>query len=243
MPRMSLRPRRTGHWILSVETRPDAIAYCLPAGKILVTSALFDRVKLGDDEFAAIVAHVIAHALIGQDANDAVAAYERTRGTATPDPDANRAAVQLADALAKLIASDHYDAAAEQAADTVALELMAGAGINPGVVAGAWRKVAAAGGSAAQGHGGAAPGCTARTPRRDRSAGAGRHAALSEGARRPPAARGCAADAAALGAGRAARGRSRSAPPVPQPGSGLAAKRRPRRTGSAATGTWNTSRR
>ena len=138
-------------WIVSVETRPDAIAFCLPAGQILVTSALFDRVKLTDAEFAAVIAHVIAHALIGRDANDAVAAYQRTRGTATPDPDVNRAAVQLAEALASLMASDHYDAAAEKAADTVALELMARSGIDPGVAAGAWRKVAAAGGSSAQG--------------------------------------------------------------------------------------------
>jgi Zn-dependent protease with chaperone function len=137
-------------WILSVETRPEAIAYCLPAGKILVSSALIERVKLNPDEFAAIVAHVIAHALIGQDALDAVAAYERTRKSATADPDVNRAALQLADALAKVVQSDHYDAAAEKAADAVALDLMARSGIDPGTAAGAWRKVAEARGTAPQ---------------------------------------------------------------------------------------------
>jgi predicted Zn-dependent protease len=137
-------------WILSVETRPEAIAYCLPAGKVLVSSALFDRVKLTDDEFAAIVAHVVAHALIGKDADAAVAAYRRTRATATPDPDVNRAALQLADALGKVMLSTRYDGAAERAADAMALDLMARAGIDPSAAAGAWRKVAAAGGTAPQ---------------------------------------------------------------------------------------------
>ena len=137
-------------WTVSVETRPEAIASCLPTGKVLVSSALFDRVKLTDDEFSAIVAHVVAHALIGQDASDAVAAYARTRTVATPDPDVNRAAVQLADALGRVMLSKRYDAAAEKAADAMALDLMARGGINPGVAAGAWRKVAAAGGTAPQ---------------------------------------------------------------------------------------------
>ncbi len=141
----------TWAWAVNVETRPEAVAYSLPDGKILVSSALFDRVKLTDDEFAAIVAHVIAHALIGHDANDAVATYERARRSAAPDPDPNRAAVQLADVLARQILSDHYDAADEKAADALAVELLARSGINPGVAAGAWRKLAEAGGGGAQG--------------------------------------------------------------------------------------------
>ncbi len=141
----------TWAWALSVETRPEAIAYCLPGGKLVVTSALFERVKLGEDEFAAIVAHVIAHALIGRDAAAAVAAYQRERGRKTPDPDPNRAALKLADALDALILSEHYDAAAEKDADVVALDLMARSGINPTAAPGAWRKLAAAGAASPQG--------------------------------------------------------------------------------------------
>jgi len=136
-------------WHLSVEARPEAIAYCLPGGKIIVTSALFDRLKLTDDEFSAVVAHVVAHALIGKDTDAAVAAYQRERGRTTPDPDTNRAALELADALRKVLLSEHYDAAAERAADDVALELMARSGVNPAVAAGAWRKVGQAGAGSA----------------------------------------------------------------------------------------------
>jgi hypothetical protein len=137
-------------WVLNVETRPEAIAYCLPGGKIIVTSALFDRLKLSDDEFAALVAHVVAHALIGQDADAAIADYRRERGRTTPDPDPNRAALELAESLQKVVLSEHYDAAAEKAADQVALELMARSGITPTVAAGAWRKVEQAGATSSQ---------------------------------------------------------------------------------------------
>ncbi len=134
-------------WSVNVERRNDALAICLPTAKILVSSALFDRAQLTDDEFSAILAHVIAHALIGHDANEAVAAYVKKRGSAKPDPDINRAALQLAESIGSVMGTAHYDTAAEQAADTVALELLARAGIDPGVAPAAWRKIAAQGGA------------------------------------------------------------------------------------------------
>ncbi len=138
-------------WAVNVVKRDEPIAVCLPAGKILISSGLFDRMRLTDHEFAAIVAHVIAHALSGDDARDAAAAYERMRGSTRADPDVNRAALQLADVLAALTATAHYDTAAEKAAATLALDLMARAGVDPRAALDAWRKVARAGGASPPG--------------------------------------------------------------------------------------------
>ena len=127
-------------WALSVETRAEPMAWCLPNGSILISTGLVQQLALTDAELAAILAHVIAHQFTGEDAREAAAAYRRRReGT---DPDGNRAAVELAEILGKLIVSPHYDAAAEKAADALALELLARSAIDPAAAVSAWRKVA-----------------------------------------------------------------------------------------------------
>ena len=50
------------------------VAYCLPGGKIIASTALVDRMRLTDDELAAVLAHAIGHAIAGHDADEAIAA-------------------------------------------------------------------------------------------------------------------------------------------------------------------------
>ena len=136
-------------WALSVETRAEPMAWGLPNGAIMISTGLIQQLTLTDAELAAILAHIIAHQLAGHDAREAATAYRRQReGT---DPDANRAAVELAEILGQLIVSPHYDAAAEKAADTLALELLARSAVNPGAAVSAWRKVAQSGSANAPG--------------------------------------------------------------------------------------------
>ena len=50
-------------WDIHVITADRIGAWCLPGGKMVISSALFDRVKPTDDELAAVIGHEIAHAL------------------------------------------------------------------------------------------------------------------------------------------------------------------------------------
>jgi predicted Zn-dependent protease len=127
-------------WTLNMETRPDPIAWSLPNGQIMVSTGLIQGLALTDAETSAILAHAIAHALRGDDLREASAAYRRQRSD--PDPDPNRAAIELSEILGRLVTSPHYDAESEQAADALAIELIARSAVDPAAAATAWHKVA-----------------------------------------------------------------------------------------------------
>jgi predicted Zn-dependent protease len=131
-------------WVVDVETREEPIAYCLPGGKIMVSTALVDRLHLTPGELAVVIAHAIAHALTGQDAAEAIARV----GTMPDSPDPNRRILQLVDILSKLVFATPHDMATERSVDTLSLEYVARAGLDPEPAVEAWRKVARAGGTA-----------------------------------------------------------------------------------------------
>jgi Zn-dependent protease with chaperone function len=132
-------------WAMSIETRADPVAYCLPGGKILVSTGLFDRTRLTLPEAGVVLAHAIAHALAGHDADEAVARYLREGGVMGADP--NGAVARLAQIIAEITVSEPHEVAGERAADTLALELMARSGVDPRPSVDAWRKLTRAGGT------------------------------------------------------------------------------------------------
>jgi len=110
-------------WEVNVIDAPSINAFCMPGGKIMVFDGLIDRLKLSDDELAAVIGHEIAHAAyfgLG-DLGYAVLAN----------------AAQLAITLP-------YSRGHETDADLVGLELAARAGFDPRAALSLWRKMAAA---------------------------------------------------------------------------------------------------
>ena len=130
-------------WAVDVETREEPLAYCLPNGKLMLSTGLVDRTRLTTDELAVVIAHAIAHALAGTDATEAAARLAEMREA----PDPNRRILQLSEIRGKLVLATPHDQATERAIDTMSLEFMARAGVNPEPAVEAWRKIARAGGA------------------------------------------------------------------------------------------------
>src|SRR5262249_48064763 len=130
-------------WAINVDTLGEPMAWVLPDGAMLVRKRLVQAPFLTEADLAAIFAHVIAHALAGDDARAAAAGFS----PANAGPDPNAAVVELAAMLEKLIRTPHYDTASERAAGAMAIQLLARSGINPAAASAAWRKIAQIGAS------------------------------------------------------------------------------------------------
>ncbi len=136
-----VRPEsQSWHWSASVETSEVPLLYCLPGGRILVSTGFLDRVRPNPAELSALLAHAIAHALDDRDGAEAVAQYAK-RGDAT-DPDPNRAELGLGNEILKRMLTEPRPPDAEQHADALALELLAKSAQDPRAAPAAWRKVA-----------------------------------------------------------------------------------------------------
>lgn len=138
-------------WEVNVLTSKDINAWCMPGGKIAVYSGLIDRLKLSDDELAAVMGHEIAHAL-REHARERMGRQMATQ-TATAvgaiaigiltgvyiDP---QTAGSFTQAMFVLPNSREN----EQEADLIGIELAARAGYDPRAAITLWQKMAQAGG-------------------------------------------------------------------------------------------------
>lgn len=134
-------------WEVNVLTSADVNAWCMPGGKIAVYTGLIEKLKITDDELAAVMGHEISHALreharerMGRQAATGVGltVIEVLTG------------VQLGD-IGQMLAQSMFvlpnSRESEQEADRIGVELAARAGYDPRAAVSLWNKMATAGGS------------------------------------------------------------------------------------------------
>ncbi len=139
-------------WEVNVLTSKDVNAWCMPGGKIAVYTGLIEKLKLSDDELAAVMGHEIAHAL-REHARERMGRQMATQ-TATAvgaialqiftgvyiDP-------QIAGTFTQAMFVLPNSRENEQEADLIGIELAARAGYDPRAAITLWQKMAQAGGS------------------------------------------------------------------------------------------------
>ena len=133
-------------WEVNVIDSPAINAFCMPGGKIMVFRGLIERLQLSDDEFAAVIGHEIAHALLQHGRarmSEAVLKNVGVNLAALYFGLGDLGATALAQA-AQLAISLPYSRGHEIDADLAGIELAARAGFDPRSAVTLWRKMAAA---------------------------------------------------------------------------------------------------
>jgi Zn-dependent protease with chaperone function len=136
-------------WQVNLVKSDELNASCAPGGKILFYSGIIDRLKLTDDEIAAIMGHEMAHALREHGRENVSRAYAQQAGlgilAAATGMSSSQA--QLASLVSQVGIGLPNSRTQESEADTLGLELMARAGYNPNAAISLWKKMIAANGS------------------------------------------------------------------------------------------------
>jgi predicted Zn-dependent protease len=136
-------------WEVNVLTSTEVNAWCMPGGKIAVYTGLIDKLKLTNDELAAVMGHEISHAL-----------REHSRERASEQAVANLGISVLATvagvgSLGQKGMEYAYQGLLglpnsrihETEADRMGVELAARAGYDPRAAISLWKKMGSAGGS------------------------------------------------------------------------------------------------
>jgi len=140
-------------WEVHVITSDQLNAWCMPGGKMAVYTALIEKLKLTDDELAAIMGHEIAHALRehGRERVSQQLAANLAVGVASAALGLGQGGSQLADLVAQVTFTLPNSRVQEQEADRIGVELAARAGYDPRAAVSMWQKMARAeGGSPPQ---------------------------------------------------------------------------------------------
>lgn len=135
---------RTWDWQVNVLRSAEVNAWCMPGGKIAVYTGLIEKLKVTDDELAAIIGHEIAHAL-----------REHARERASEQMVAN-SVISVGSALLGVGSLGQQGAkyaymgvlglpnsrSHETEADRIGVELAARAGFDPRAAVTLWQKMA-----------------------------------------------------------------------------------------------------
>jgi predicted Zn-dependent protease len=136
-------------WEVNVLSSPEVNAWCMPGGKIAVYTGLIGKLKLTDDELAAVMGHEISHALREHSreraseravANLGITVLATVAGLGTLGQQGMEYAYQ---GLLGLPNSRTH----ETEADRMGVELAARAGYDPRAAITLWQKMGESGGS------------------------------------------------------------------------------------------------
>ena len=136
-------------WETNVISSKQVNAWCMPGGKIAVYTGLIERLKVTDDELAAVMGHEIAHALREHGRERASQAYAQAIGLSVVGAalgvrgDTMQVAQIVTDITFNLPNSREH----EIEADRIGVELAARAGYDPRAAITLWQKMGQAGGS------------------------------------------------------------------------------------------------
>ncbi|AOK28215.1 MULTISPECIES: M48 family metallopeptidase [Burkholderia] len=133
------------NWEVAVLRSDKIRAFCLPGGKVLVDSALFDKLRLADDELGVLFAHEIAHAL-REHARASLGEQQATPFGATRLPQLFGLSEPAPEPIGSIerFASVRYDPTDETEADVIGGDIAARAGFDPRAALPLWDKLAAA---------------------------------------------------------------------------------------------------
>ena len=132
-------------WEVNVFKEDTINAWCMPGGKIGVYTGIIEKLRLTDDELAAVMGHEIAHALREHSREQASTNVVQQLGVKL----AARAAKvdeRVVGAVAKYGFELPFSRSHESEADVIGLELMARAGYDPNAAVNVWRKMSAVSG-------------------------------------------------------------------------------------------------
>jgi len=141
------RPDAVGwRWEVNVIASDQLNAWCMPGGKIGIYSGLIERLKLSDDEIAAIMGHEIAHAL-REHARERISQQLATStmiGIGAAVLGVGQAGADLGNLVAQVTFTLPNSRTHEIEADRIGVELAARAGYDPRAAVSVWQKMAKA---------------------------------------------------------------------------------------------------
>jgi predicted Zn-dependent protease len=137
-------------WEVNVITSGDVNAWCMPGGKMAVYTGLIEKLKITDDELAAVMGHEIAHALREHGRERMSQAYAQQIGLSVVGAalGLGQGGMELAQIATDVTFNLPNSREHEVEADRVGVELAARAGYDPRAAVTLWQKMGQAGGGA-----------------------------------------------------------------------------------------------
>ena len=135
-------------WEVNVISSGEVNAWCMPGGKMAVYTGLIDKLKITDDELAAVMGHEIAHALRehGRERASQAAAQGVVLSVAAAALGIGEGGAQLAQLVTDVTFNLPNSREHETEADRVGVELAARGGYDPRAAITLWQKMGQAGG-------------------------------------------------------------------------------------------------
>jgi predicted Zn-dependent protease len=142
-------------WEVNVITSPEVNAWCMPGGKIAVYAGIIEKLKITDDELAAVMGHEISHALREHGRERASQQLAAGAGAAILGTAADvflgtgRTGTDVAGLVGQVTFLLPYSRIHETEADRMGVELAARAGYDPRAAVALWEKMAKLSGGSA----------------------------------------------------------------------------------------------